>query len=129
MFQVKVGAGSLSPSSSVGPEPSYCAPSKLCSKMLKSMLDALCKLLRLLLRGLPKLAASRFMTPSLRFSGLDFIGDACSRMMGCRNFSGPGLPKSSLMGSVARRSGTAFTESSEQSIFSWSCSVEARRVE
>jgi len=40
--------------------------------------DEPCKLLRLLLRGLLKLAASKFMTPSLLFKGLDFIGDACS---------------------------------------------------
>lgn len=115
MFQVKVDAFSFSLSSSGDTEGSYWPPSKLCSKMLKSMLEALCKLLRLLLRGLPRLAASRFMTPSLRFSGLDFMGDACSRSKGCRNFSGPGFEKSSLMASM---DGAVFTESSEQSIFS-----------
>ena len=96
--QLKVDTEPSLSSSSGDCGESLLAPSKLCSKMLNSTLVAPCKLRRLLLRGLPRLAASRFITPSLRLSGLDFIGDACSRITGCSSFSGPGLPKSILIG-------------------------------
>lgn len=67
---------SLSPVDTVA---SLDAPSWPWSNTLKSLPNARvpCKLLRFT-RGLPMPAASRFMTPSLLFSGLDFGGLLCS---------------------------------------------------
>lgn len=61
------------------------------SKTLKSEPKAAgpCKLLRFT-RGLPMPAASRFITPSLLFKGLDF-GGLCSMKTGCSRVSARGL--------------------------------------
>lgn len=89
------------------------APSKPWSKTLKSPPSVAPKLLRLTLRGLPMLAASRFITPSLRFSGLDFIGDACSCFAGWSHLS-------NLMAS--------FRGAIVYAAFSWSSSDDLLRV-
>ena len=49
-------------------------PSKPSSKTLKSLPNAAACRLRLLALGLPMVGWSRFITPSLRFNGLDFAG-------------------------------------------------------
>lgn len=77
---------------------SLAAPSWVCSNTLKSFPKARvpCTLLRFT-RGLPMPAASRFMTPSLLFKGLDFGGLPCSLNTGWSRVSARGLVGTSFL--------------------------------
>jgi hypothetical protein len=95
-----------------------CAPSTF-SKMLKSVALGECRLLRFELRGLPNPAVSRFITPSLRFSGLDFIDAFNSRRVDWNNATGVYCDeRSAFAGASVGDSSTFFVASSEQSMFS-----------
>lgn len=99
----------------------------VCSKTLKSLLseEVPCKLLRFAL-GDPKLEASRFITPSLLFSGLDFAGELLSCIGAWRNLSVCVFLNSARGASSGFISAEALGVTSPLLRFSWSPSMESR---